>query len=784
MGLSLIVLCALTGICSAEAHQSKAKRAEARLINPGFDEGTTGWSLHVYGAQPQVEREDQVVRKGRHSLRVSATEPSDSALGQEVKLQPGQLYRFSGWVRTLRLDPHGAPVFGTFQIQHPGGQRIIASGTNHQGDTEWSEVAIYFQAPHGGRTRISVFFVGFGKGTGTAWFTDLKLERVDLGQLTLKVAPNFLCPGTISPLQYGQFIEYLCDLVPAMWAEKLYDGSFEGLSPYKFVFLKETDFREKPWYPSGAVNRAEYRLDPTNPVSGRVAQQIAVADGAPCTVGLSQDGIFVERDKACTFQCYLRQRGVQGPVEVRLHREGKVYASCEFQPTGDWKKYQARLTPSGTDTNTTLTISFRGPGTLWLDNASLMPVDTVGGWRPDVVAALRALKPGIIRFGGSTLDDANLGEFEWRDTVGNPDSRKPFRAWGGLQPTGPGLEEIVQLCREVGAEPLICVRFEKRSPQDAAEQVQYFNGSRDTPMGKLRALNGHPAPYRIKYWQIGNERAGPRYEAMLPTSCQAMRQADPSIKLMSSYPTEGALRVGGPLLDYACPHQYDCADLAGSENELQQVAARIRAYARGRPVKIAVTEWNTTGGDWGPKRARLWTLENALACSRYHNLLHRHSDLVEIANRSNLTNSFCSGIIQTNNHALYKTPTYYAQQLYATQAGNRPLKVESALPANMGPDVSATLSPAGDRLILFAVNDTLEAISRPLDFSAFGDQGQEAMVWTLTDTRRAGEPDVTNSFGDPERVVPVVSKFQAASARFTYRFPALSLTVFQWQVHR
>src|SRR5438445_8838417 len=114
-----------------------------------------------------------------------------------------------------------------------------------------------------------------------------------------------------------------------MWAEKLYDGSFEGLTPYKFAFLRQTDFREQPWYPSGAVNRAEYTLDPVNPVSGKVAQKIAVAAGAPCTVGISQNGIAIERGKACLFSCYLRGQGLQDKVRVRLHREGKVYAACD-----------------------------------------------------------------------------------------------------------------------------------------------------------------------------------------------------------------------------------------------------------------------------------------------------------------------------------------------------------------------------------------------------------------------------------------------------------------------
>jgi len=607
--------------------------------------------------------------------------------------------------------------------------------------------------------------------------------EADPSRTPLKVTRGFLRPGTISPMQYGQFIEYLCDLVPGMWAEKLYDCSFEGLTPYKFAYLRQTDFREKPWYPREAANRAAYSLDRHEPISGVVCQKIDVKDGPPCTVGISQDGIAVERGKACMFHCYLRRAGFMGSVRVQIQREGKVLASGELTLESAWKKYSVRLMPRESETNATLTISFRGPGTLWLDNASLMPEDTRGGWRPDVVAAVKALTPGVIRFGGSALDEPGYGSFDWKDTIGDPDKRKPFRAWGGLQPAGPGLEEIVQFCRLVDAEPLLCIRVSGRTPQDAAEQVQYFNGAADTPMGTLRARNGHREPYRIKYWQIGNERSGPEYENRLADFCKAMKKADPSIRLLSSYPTAGVLQRAGEWLDYVCPHHYECTNLKAVENDLDVIRALCRKWAPKRTIKIAVTEWNTTGGDWGSTRARLWTLENALACSRYHNLLHRNCDAVDIANRSNLTNSFCSGIIQTDNHRLYKTPTYYAQQLYATRSGNRPLKIESPLPGHPKLDVSATLSADGTVVTLFAVNAGLSDVTRPLDLSAFGDAGQEVEVRTLADRRKAGEPDVSNSFGDPERVAVAASRLQAASGRFSYRFPMLSLTVLRWRVN-
>ena len=741
----------------------------------------SAWEISVFGAQPEIGLDAEVVHAGKHSWRVHASEPSDTAMGLELTLAPSHYYRLSGWVRTRGLHAPGAGASATLQVQNSRGAGIIASGESRDGDSDWTEVPVYFRAPTDGRVRLCLFFVGFGKGTGTVWFDDLHLEAVDMAKRSVKITREPLVAGEISPLQYGQFIEYLCDLVPSMWAEKLYDGSFEGLTPYKVAFLKETDFKEKPWYPSGEVNRAHYELDPGTRVSGNVSKKIEVLGNEPCRVGFSQDGIYVKKGQACDFKIWLRTAGTAGPVRVSIHRDQIIYAACEFNSTGEWAKYSATLSPSGTDDRATLSIEFAGPGILWADNASLMPIDAIGGWRPEVVEAVRALKPGIIRFGGSALDDSNLGEFEWKDTIGDPDRRKPFRAWGGLQPTGPGIEEIVQFCRLVDAEPLICLRFSGRSPHDAAEEVEYFNGSTSTPMGALRARNGHVGPYRIRYWQIGNERESKDYEDSLGAYCEAIRRVDPMAKLMSSFPTGPVIRKAGAMLDYVCPHHYK-EDLGWMERNLGEVSGLLKENAPGTNIKIGVTEWNTTAGDWGPRRAMLLTLRNALACSRYHNLLHRHCDLVEIANRSNLANSFCSGIIQTDNHRLYKAPTYYAQQLYATLAGNHPLKISADPGSGAFLDISATLSASGQELTLFVINDGPDAQTRQMDLAAFGDSGQRISVWTLEDQRHAAEPDAANSFADPSRIVPQATTVRVAAPRFSYPFPPLSLTVLRWKI--
>src|SRR5574340_1073049 len=167
----------------------------------------------------------------------------------------------------------------------------------------------------------------------------------------------------------------------------------------------------------------------------------------------------------------------------------------------------------------------------------------------------------------------------------------------------------------------------------------------------------------------------------------------------------------------------------------------IAQYAPVLDIRLGITEWNTTAGDFGLDRAMLWTLDNALECSRYHNFMHRHCDLIEIANRSNLADSFCSGIIQTNNHSLFKTPTYYAQELYATHAGRYPLAIrfDGGASADAALDTSATLSGDERRVALFVVNRTREAQKRTIDLAALRPAGGEIDVWTLADTAGAQE---------------------------------------------
>jgi hypothetical protein len=294
----------------------------------------------------------------------------------------------------------------------------------------------------------------------------------------------------------------------------------------------------------------------------------------------------------------------------------------------------------------------------------------------------------------------------------------------------------------------------------------------------------------VKYWQIGNEVGGAAYDDSVRAFAEAMRQADPAVKVLSSFPSADTLRLGGGYLDYLCPHHYGCADLPAMERDFVSLEERIRQFARERPVRIAVTEWNTTAGDWNLGRAMLQTLANALHVARYHNLMHRHADSVEIAIRSNLIDSFGSGVILTGPGWLYVAPAYHAQQLYARAAGSYPLRLERHagepgpfLPWHLEePDLSATLSADGRTLRVYAVNSTAD----PIDFSAtLGEVAAKvakATCHVLRDSQRGLTAEVLNSRDDPGRVKMFSERVSTPGRELKVRCAPYSLTLHELEI--
>ncbi len=601
---------------------------------------------------------------------------------------------------------------------------------------------------------------------------------------TVSIVNERISTRPINLKQGGQFIEPLCNLIPSMLAQQVAGDSFEEEPPYKVAYKQEIDKPFRPWYPDGAVHTAQYSFDTEKPFNGKRCQKI-VLGGERCRAGISQDGFSLKEGVAYHFRLHARSEG-KIPVRAWLHGGGHVLAGpVELGPApADWTALEADLRAAGACDNATLTLEGEGPGTLWLDRVYLIGGDAVLGiWRPDVVDALKAMHPGVVRWGGSTMEG-----YEWDRCIGPWDQRAPFSTcWGGLEPNFVGVEEFIQLCQHIGAEPLICLRWSGKTPADAAAQVEYFNGAPDTQWGRMRAENGHAEPYHVKYWQIGNEVGGKEYDASVRAFAEAMKKADPDIKILSAFLTDRTLAEGGDYLDYLCPHHYGCADLAGKEKEFQQIREQIARDSRGRDVRVAVTEWNTTAGDWNLGRGMLQTLSNALACSRYLNLMHRNADLVEIAIRSNLVDSFGSGVIQTGPGWLFLAPTYHAQQLYQRAAGSWPLRINrpNAQPwPDQTLDLSAALSDDGKTLRLYAVNTATDSTVVTFRMEGFTSRVAKASQTVLKDREDTGSSEVMNSRDDPIRIAPQAGALDVPGSEFPVTFVPLSLTVLELSLDR
>ena len=188
-----------------------------------------------------------------------------------------------------------------------------------------------------------------------------------------------------------------------------------------------------------------------------------------------------------------------------------------------------------------LEIAGTGGGSFHIGAVSLMVADNVEGFRPGMIRKLKEQGITLTRWPGGNFVSA----YDWRDGIGDRDKR-PTRmdpVWRRLEPNDMGIDEYLALNRLLGAEPYIAVNTGFGDAHSAADEVEYVNGSPDTPMGKLRAAKGHPQPYNVKIWGIGNEMYGPwqfgymsinQYWVKHNMIVQAMKQVDPAIKVIAS----------------------------------------------------------------------------------------------------------------------------------------------------------------------------------------------------------------------------------------------------------
>jgi len=578
--------------------------------------------------------------------------------------------------------------------------------------------------------------------------------------------------GRIEPTLFGNFMELLDDVVPGTWAELLNDRSFAGIVPTAdWVYYDGSlDFCDRPW-----DTNASWSYDTDNPFNGKRCAKLTAGPGP---ASLTQSGLSARKNMDYAFSAYMRgDSGIKVTVLLKAllpTGEWLTLASAELPPpASDWQKRSIKMTSIGQTDHAVFELRAEGQGRLWVNKLSLMPGDNKSGWRADVVEAIKEIRPGILRWGGSTVDPGN---YRWKNGIGDRDLRTPWanENWGRIDPNDVGMDEFCQFCEQIEAMPLICISFADGA-QSAHDLVEYCNGGADTVWGAKRAANGHAAPYHVKYWEVGNEINGhdTNYVAQFSDFIKAIRSADPEAKIMTTDPSQELLDRVGREVDFVCPHHYT-TDLNECHLDFDHIGEMIDRTPGCSHIKIGVTEWNIDAGSWGLGRARQATLFAALENARYMNLMMRHSDKVKIANRSNLANSYCGATILTaaSGTGVLRQPSHYVMKLYSLHAKPVPLVVEQY---DKHLDLFACASEDKKSVVIFAVNPTRDPIEFVPGFGGFDPVPHAVRAETVCDVLNLRQPDVENHWQEPERV-RIVSVPVAAGA---VRLPPLSATAIE-----
>lgn len=318
--------------------------------------------------------------------------------------------------------------------------------------------------------------------------------------------------------------------------------------------------------------------------------------------------------------------------------------------------------------------------------------------REDVLRLIQPLKPSVIRYPGGNFASG----YHWEDGIG-PKAFRPARfdpAWKAEESNQVGTDEFMELCRRTGAEPYICVNDASGTPEEAARWVAYCNEDASGVQGQRRAANGHPEPYHVRLWGIGNEVWGrwqvghtdaAGYVERLRKFIDAMRAVDPNIQIVAvgdtlasddNYPkklwNETVLREAGGTIDYLSFHLYQpgqegwqdpsepkelyhtvCAAPHSAEKDIERLAEMIQQAAPGRKIKVALDEWNlwlAPPANSKSMHAVRYTMRDALYTAGMLNVFLRQSQHLGLANLAQLVNVL--PLIVTDERQSYATAIY------------------------------------------------------------------------------------------------------------------------------
>ncbi len=433
------------------------------------------------------------------------------------------------------------------------------------------------------------------------------------------------------------------------------------------------------------------------------------------------------------------------------------------------------------------------------------------GFRTDVLDLLRDLRVPVLRWPGGNF----VSNYHWADGIGPVQERpsRPELAWGGAEPNTVGTDEVIAYCRALGAEPYICLNMGTGTLEEALNWVEYCNVPGGTTWSERRREGGHPEPYGVEWWGLGNEMYGDwqtgsmsaeEYIAEATRWARALRALSPGARFVAcgeSGWSEWDLKVApalASLVELYSVHIYTGSEDYWSNLLAPHMAERAigilkgvlsqAAYAQGlsRPPRIAYDEWNVWFRTNGGGLEERYAFQDALAVGTYLNIFVRNCDWVEMANLAQMVNAIAP--IVTTPTAAVRQPIYHPLLLHVQghegtavdcfvdgPTVEAPEELRTRWPhrvRDLGPfgllDCASTVSSDGSHMALTVVNRSSSQERVVLD--AIGGIEGPVEVTTLTAGGRTELADV-------EGVVTTRSSERTVEGRLELDLPASSFSL-------
>lgn len=519
--------------------------------------------------------------------------------------------------------------------------------------------------------------------------------------------------------------------------------------------------------------------------------------------GLQNEGYFgigIDKGEDYRFSVWAKAVSGDATVEVSLVDENTMeehqeFATAKLKVSGnEWKKYELVLKPAKTVQKANLRLLLKGKNSVALEHVSLFPKHTFkdrdNGMRRDLAQALYDLHPGVFRFpGGCIVEGSSLEQrYQWKNSIG-PVENRPLNGNRWLstfnyrlfpdyyQSYGLGFYEYFLLSEDIGAEPLpvlnvgmACQYQNWNNPkahvpvdslqpyiQDCLDLIEFANGDVNTTWGKKRAEMGHPAPFNLKFLAVGNEQWDTLYYERLRPFVKAIKAKYPNIKLIGTSGPDSE----GKMFDKGWKAMKELkADLVDEhfyrdEHWFLSHGLRYEGYDRKGP-KVFAGEYACHG------KGKKWNhFETSLYEAAFMTDLERNADVVDMATYAPLFAhvdgwQWRPDMIWYDNTRMFKTVSYYVQQMYACNKGTNVLPLTmngKAVAGQEGQDglfASAVVDKQKGEVIVKVANTSDKTQEVTLNLN--GLKGSRSASLT---TLQCDNMDAENTLDNPNKIRPV-----------------------------